>query len=133
MAGTPIDLSSVKTPTYFLAAKEDHIAPWQSCYPGAHLLSGKNRFVLAASGHIAGVVNPPAANKYGHWTNTSLPDSPSDWLDGATWQEGSWWTDWYRWLSRKSGAKIAARIPGSGKLKPIESAPGSYVRVRASD
>lgn len=133
MAGTPIDLSSVKTPTYFLAAKEDHIAPWQSCYPGAHLLSGKNRFVLAASGHIAGVVNPPAANKYGHWTNTSLPDSPSDWLDGATWQEGSWWTDWYRWLSRKSGAKIAARIPGSGKLKPIEPAPGSYVRVRASD
>ena len=133
MAGTPIDLASVETPTYFMAAKEDHIAPWQSCYPGTQLLSGKNRFVLAASGHIAGVVNPPAAKKYGHWTNTSLPEDPNAWLEKADWHEGSWWTDWYRWLSRKSGAKVAARTPGEGKLKPIESAPGSYVRIRASE
>ncbi len=133
MAGTPIDLRSIETPTYFMAAKEDHIAPWQSCYPGTQLLSGKNRFVLAASGHIAGVVNPPAAKKYGHWTNTSLPEDPNEWLEKADWHEGSWWTDWYRWLSRKSGAKVAARTPGEGKLKPIESAPGSYVRIRASE
>lgn len=133
MAGTPIDLSLIKTPTYFLAAKEDHIAPWQSCYPGTQVLSGKNRFVLAASGHIAGVVNPPAAKKYGHWTNTSLPESPTDWLESADYKEGSWWTDWYSWLSRKSGAKVKARMPGDGKLKAIEKAPGSYVRVRASE
>ncbi|ASJ76839.1 PHA/PHB synthase family protein [Granulosicoccus antarcticus] len=133
MAGTPIDLRLIKTPTYFLAAKDDHIAPWQSCYPGSQLLSGKNRFVLAASGHIAGVVNPPAANKYGHWTNSKLPEDSTEWLEHADWHEGSWWTDWYAWLARRSGTQVAARTPGSGKLKPIEDAPGSYVRVRVSD
>lgn len=133
MDGTPIDLTKVEVPTYFLAAKDDHIAPWQSCYPGTQLMSGKNRFVLSSSGHIAGVVNPPAANKYGHWTSDKLPEAPTEWLENADFHEGSWWTDWYRWLSRKSGAKVAARTPGSGKLKSIEKAPGSYVRVRASE
>ncbi len=133
MAGTPIDLRSVKTPTYLLAAKDDHIAPWQSCYPGTQLLSGKNRFVLSASGHIAGVVNPPVANKYGYWTNKSLPEDAREWLESADWQEGSWWTDWHPWLAGHGGAKVPGREPGAGKLKPIEDAPGSYVRVRASD
>lgn len=133
MAGTPIDLRSVKTPTYLLAAKDDHIAPWQSCYPGTQLLSGKNRFVLSASGHIAGVVNPPAANKYGFWTNEKLPEDSGEWLEGADWQEGSWWTDWHPWLAGHGGAKVPARTPGTGKLKPVEDAPGSYVRVRASE
>lgn len=130
LSGTPIDLSKVKTPTYFLAAKEDHIAPWKSCYPGTQLLSGDNRFVLAASGHIAGVVNPPAANKYGHWTADELPEQADEWLEGADWHDGSWWTDWYSWLSKKGGAKVAARQPGDGDLTPIEAAPGSYVKVR---
>ncbi len=133
MAGTPIDLRSVKTPTYLLAAKDDHIAPWQSCYPGTQLLSGKNRFVLSASGHIAGVVNPPAAKKYGYWTNNGLPENAIEWLDSADWQEGSWWTNWHPWLAGHGGAKVPARTPGAGKLKPIEDAPGSYVRVRASE
>jgi len=126
--GTPIDLRAIKTPTYFMAAKEDHIAPWQSCYPGTQILSGPNRFVLAASGHVAGVVNPPEAKKYGHWTNTKLPNDAEAWLEGATWNDGSWWLDWHKWLSRRAGKKVRARVPGDGKLKPIED-----VKVRASD
>ncbi|MEM7042548.1 MAG: class I poly(R)-hydroxyalkanoic acid synthase [Pseudomonadota bacterium] len=133
LAGTPIDLTAVTTPTYLMAAKDDHIAPWRSCYPGTQLLAGPKRFVLAASGHIAGVVNPPAAKKYGHWTNTKLPAEPDDWLDGANWHDGSWWPDWYRWLARKGGKKVQARAVGEGQLKSIEPAPGSYVKVRASD
>jgi polyhydroxyalkanoate synthase len=133
LAGTPIDLTSVKTPTYLMAAKDDHIAPWKSCYPGTQLFAGPKKFVLAASGHIAGVVNPPAAKKYGHWTNTKLPKEPDDWLEGAEWHDGSWWPDWYRWLTRKGGKKVPARVAGEGKLKPIEPAPGSYVKVRVSE
>ena len=133
IAGTPIDLTSVKTPAYFMAAKDDHIAPWQSCYPGAQLLAGSKKFVLAASGHIAGAINPPAANKYGYWTNSKRPQDPEAWLNGATWNDGSWWSDWYRWLSRKGGKKVHAREVGSGKLEPIEPAPGAYVKVRVRD
>ncbi|MGI9437361.1 MAG: class I poly(R)-hydroxyalkanoic acid synthase, partial [Geminicoccaceae bacterium] len=112
---------------------DDHIAPWQSCYPGVQLLTGPKRFVLAASGHVAGVINPPGANKYGHWTNTKAPVDPVGWLETATWHDGSWWPDWYRWLSRKAGRKVPARKPGDQHLKPIEPAPGSYVKVRLSD
>ena len=133
LAGTPIDLTRVKTPVYLMAAKEDHIAPWKSCYPGTQLFAGPKKFVLAASGHIAGVVNPPAAKKYGHWTNAKLPEKPVDWLEAATWHEGSWWPDWYRWLARKGGKKVPARELDAGLLKPIEPAPGSYVKVRVSD
>jgi polyhydroxyalkanoate synthase len=133
LAGTPIDLGKVKTPVYFMAAKEDHIAPWLSCYPGTQLFAGSKRFVLAASGHIAGVINPPAAKKYGHWTNTRLPPSPEAWLEGAAWHDGSWWPDWHQWLARRAGRKVPARKIGGGGLKPIEPAPGSYVKVRASD
>ena len=133
IAGTPIDLTSVKTPTYLMAAKEDHIAPWKSCYPGTQLFAGPKKFVLAASGHIAGVINPPAARKYGHWTNAKLPKEADAWLEGATWHDGSWWPDWYRWLARKGGRKVPARAIGSEKMKPIEPAPGSYVKVRISE
>jgi poly[(R)-3-hydroxyalkanoate] polymerase subunit PhaC len=133
LAGVPIDLSKVTTPTYVAATKEDHIAPWRSCYPGVHAFAGPTRFVLGASGHIAGIVNPPVANKYGYWINTKLPRDPDKWLEGATQRPGSWWSDWGPWLARRAGRKVPARQPGEGKLKPIEDAPGSYVKVRASE
>jgi polyhydroxyalkanoate synthase len=133
LGGVPIDLGKVKTPTYSFATRDDHIAPWRSCYPGTQALKGPRRFVLGASGHIAGVVNPPAANKYGYWTNAKLPRDPDAWLAGAEQHAGSWWTDWIAWLSRRSGKKVPARQPGDGKLKPLEDAPGSYVKQRASD
>jgi polyhydroxyalkanoate synthase len=133
LAGVPIDLGQVRTPVYLLATKEDHIAPWESCYPGSQAFAGPKRFVLGASGHIAGVVNPPAAGKYGYWTNPRLPADPERWLAGATWHEGSWWLDWTAWLARKGGRKVPARQPGAGRLAPLEDAPGSYVKVRASE
>ena len=131
--GVPIDLRQVKTPVYLFATKEDHIAPWTSCYPGTQALAGPKKFVLGASGHIAGVINPPAGNKYGYWTNQRLPADPEKWFEGATWHEGSWWPDWSAWLARKGGKKVPARQPGDGQLKPLEDAPGSYVKVRASE
>jgi polyhydroxyalkanoate synthase len=131
--GVPIDLGRIKTPTYFLATKDDHIAPWRSSYPATKALGGPVRFVLGASGHIAGIVNPPAAKKYGYWTNAKTPADPDDWFAGATAHEGSWWPDWDKWLARRSGPKVPARQPGDGKLKPLEDAPGSYVKVRASE
>jgi polyhydroxyalkanoate synthase len=127
----PIDLGKVKTPTYIIATKEDHIAPWQSVYAGTQLYKGATRFVLGASGHIAGVVNPPAANKYGYWTNETLPADPNAWLEGAEKHDGSWWTDWQDWVAPHDGKMVAARTPGDGALKPIEDAPGSYVKQRA--
>lgn len=132
--GVPIDISKIKIPTYFLATKEDHIAPWGSSYPAIHHLGGPVRFVLGASGHIAGIVNPPAANKYCHWTNSKKPKDKDAWLEGAARHEGSWWPDWHAWLSKKAGTKkTAPRVPGDGKLSIIEDAPGSYVKVRAID
>jgi polyhydroxyalkanoate synthase len=131
LAGVPIDLSKVTVPTYFVSAIEDHIAPWKTTYAGPKLFSGKSRFVLSGSGHIAGMINPPAANKYGYWTNDKLPENPDDWLAGAKQHEGSWWTHWSNWLAAKRGAEVGARTPGKGKLKVIEAAPGSYARLRA--
>jgi polyhydroxyalkanoate synthase len=133
LAGVPIDLSKVTTPAYIVATKEDHIAPWRSCYPGTQVLAGRRRFVLGASGHIAGIVNPPAAGKYAYWTNTRLPADPDAWLAGATPRAGSWWSDWGPWLARRAGKKVPARRPGDGKFAPLEDAPGSYVKVRASE
>jgi polyhydroxyalkanoate synthase len=129
LAGTPIELGRVKVPAYFLSTREDHIAPWRATYHGTHLLGGKNRFVLAASGHIAGVVNPPEGGKYSHWINAELPDDPEDWFKGATEMAGSWWPDWQRWITALDKRQVKARAPGEGKLKPIEDAPGSYVKV----
>jgi poly[(R)-3-hydroxyalkanoate] polymerase subunit PhaC len=132
LAGVPIDLRKIKTPAYFLSTREDHIAPWQSTYRGTQLLSGPKRFVLAASGHIAGVVNPPDGGKYSHWINPELPADPEEWFKGATEIAGSWWPDWQRWVSSLAKEQVPARVPGKGKLKPIEDAPGSYVKVRLS-
>jgi polyhydroxyalkanoate synthase len=129
LLGVPIDLSRVKTPVYFLSTREDHIAPWTSTYAGTQLFSGPTRFVLTASGHIAGVVNPPAAGKYSHWTNANVPTTPFAWLRRAKEVPGSWWPDWAKWVARKAGPKVAARTPGDGKLKALEDAPGSYVKV----
>jgi polyhydroxyalkanoate synthase len=127
--GVAIDLSKIKTPIYMLSTREDHIAPWKSTFALTQNTSGPVKFVLAASGHIAGVVNPPAANKYCFWTNTKKVKSPDAWLAGAKQEEGSWWPDWHAWAS-KGGKQIPARQPGDGKLKPLEAAPGSYVKLR---
>ena len=132
LAGVPIDLRKIKTPAYFLSTREDHIAPWKSTYRGTQLLGGPKRFVLAASGHIAGVVNPPDGGKYSHWINTDLPADPEEWFKGATEIAGSWWPDWHRWVTALAKEQVPARVPGEGKLKPIEDAPGSYVQVRLS-
>jgi len=131
LGGVPIDLGKTKVPSYFISTAEDHIAPWKSTYLGARLLKGPVRFVLGGSGHIAGIVNPPAAKKYFYWTNEALPPSPEAWEAGATRHEGSWWNDWLRWIDALNGPdRVSARQPGDGKLKPIEDAPGSYVSVR---
>jgi len=130
LAGVPIDLGKIKVPAYFLSTREDHIAPWKSTYRGTQLLGGTKRFVLAASGHIAGVVNPPDGGKYNHWINEELPPDPEAWFAGATELAGSWWPDWQRWVLSHGKAQVAARVPGDGKLAAIEDAPGSYVQVR---
>ncbi len=131
LAGTKIDLGKIATPAYFVSAIEDHIAPWKTTYTGTQVLGGKNRFVLSGSGHIAGMVNPPAANKYGYWTNEALPDNPDAWFSDATQHEGSWWLDWREWVKPYLGREVPARVPGKGKLKVIEAAPGTYARIRA--
>jgi polyhydroxyalkanoate synthase len=131
VAGTPIDIDRVKTPTYVQAGREDHISPPESVWKIMDHFAGPKRFVLAGSGHIAGVVNPPDANKYCYWTNDRPCGSLEQFLDGATEHKGSWWPDWLDWLKRQSAATVkakGARIPGKGKLKAIEDAPGRYVR-----
>ncbi len=130
LGGVPIDLRKIKTPSFILATREDHIAPWITTYRATQLYAGPVTFTLAASGHIAGVVNPPASEKYCHWTNTKCPKSPDNWLAGATEHKGSWWPEWNKWIARRGRAKVPARKPGDGKLKPIEDAPGSYVKVK---
>ncbi|HEY1856883.1 class I poly(R)-hydroxyalkanoic acid synthase [Acidocella sp.] len=130
MKGVPVDLRKIDIPVYFLSCREDHIAPWTSTYRGARLFSGKARFVLAASGHIAGVVNPPEGGKYNHFINDALPDTADAWVEGATEVAGSWWPDWQHWVAGLDHSKVPARIPGEG-LQAIEPAPGTYVTVRA--
>nr|WP_084164931.1 class I poly(R)-hydroxyalkanoic acid synthase [Skermanella stibiiresistens] len=132
LGGEPIDLHRITVPVFMLSTREDHIAPWKSTYAGTQIFGGPIKFVLSASGHIAGVVNPPAAGKYCHWTNTKLPKTPDAWLETAKQNEGSWWTEWYRWLAKQGGGTVAARVPGEGGLPAIEDAPGSYVAVRIS-
>lgn len=127
-----IDLGLIDVPVYVLAAREDHIVPWTSAYKTVHLLGGKTRFVLGASGHIAGVINPAAKNKRSHWVSEkTLPLSAQDWLEHADEKAGSWWTDWARWLEDKKGKSVKAPIrPGNAKYKAIEPAPGRYVKQR---
>jgi polyhydroxyalkanoate synthase len=126
-----IDLKKVKCPVYNLAAREDHIAPLASVFRLGQFFGGETKLVVAGSGHIAGVVNPPEAQKYQHWTNDKGAPTLEDWLKGAKENPGSWWPDWFDWISKRSGGKVPARMPGEGRLKAIEDAPGSYVRVRA--
>jgi polyhydroxyalkanoate synthase len=130
LAGVPIDLGKIKTPSYFISTVEDHIAPWKSTYLGAQRFAGPVRFVLGGSGHIAGIVNPPAANKYSYWLNDKLGETADHWLEGATQQPGSWWTDWQQWVTKLDDSKVAARNPAKGKLKVLEDAPGSFAKFR---
>ena len=129
---TLLDLSKVKVPVYNLATREDHIAPAESVLYGSQFFGGEVRYVLAGSGHIAGVVNPPVLGKYQYWTNDNIRDiSLADWLKDAREHKGSWWPDWRAWLETIDAETVPAREPGSGPLAAIEDAPGSYVRVRA--
>lgn len=129
--GVPIDLTRIQIPIYLQAAKDDHIAPYPSVFKSTGLYAGPVRFVLAGSGHIAGVINPPAAKKYQHWINEDAPLELQDWLDGAVEHPGSWWEDWHRWLKPLSGKKVPARQPGDGELDVLCDAPGTYVRVKS--
>ena len=128
--GTPVDLRKVKTPTYMLSTRDDHIAPWHSTYKATQLYQGDTRFVLAASGHIAGVVNPPAKEKYCFWTNDKLAPTADEWLQGTQEHAGSWWPNWQDWVKGYTDGEVAPRDPAKGKLKPIEPAPGRYVKVQ---
>jgi poly[(R)-3-hydroxyalkanoate] polymerase subunit PhaC len=132
IAGSPIDLKAVKVPIYNLATREDHIAPAKSVLFGSQYFGGKVRFVLAGSGHIAGVINPPAKQKYQYWAGPKPPASGEveEWLEKAKEHAGSWWPDWLGWLKKQGDDEVPARKPGGGKLKVIEDAPGSYVKVR---
>ena len=127
--GVPIDLTTIDVPVYILSTREDHIAPWRSTYAATGRYRGPIRFVLAMSGHIAGVVNPPSANKYGYFTG-ELAATPDAWLEAAAAHDGSWWPDWDAWVSEHAGGEAAPREPGDGALPVIEDAPGRYVKVR---
>lgn len=132
MCGTPVDLGRVDVPSYVMAAQEDHIVPWQSAYRTTQLLGGKTQFVLGASGHIAGVINPASKNKRQYWSGGPPGESAQDWLASASATPGSWWPHWAAWLRKHAGKAVPARKKlGSTKHKPIEPAPGRYVKVRA--
>ena len=131
LGGVPIDLTRIDLPVYWLSTKEDHIAPWTSTYAATQLYQGPKRFVVAGSGHIAGVINPPTSGKYGYWLNDDLPADPETWFAGAQQHEGSWWADWAQWNASYAGELVPARAPGAGKLPVLEDAPGSYVKSKA--
>ena len=128
--GVKLDLGKIKIPIYDLAAKEDHIAPAKSAFNGAKLFGGEVRYVMAGSGHIAGVVNPPYKPKYQHWTGPKPSGSFEDWVKNAKETPGSWWPDWIKWIVAQAPEKVPAREPGGGKLAPICDAPGEYVRIK---
>ncbi len=132
LGNTPIDLKAIRVPVYNLATREDHIAPAKSVLLGSKYFGGPVKYVLAASGHIAGVVNPPDKHKYHYWTGPKPRSANLEgWLAKATQHPGSWWPDWLAWLKRQDSTEAPARVPGDGALKPIEDAPGSYVKVQA--
>ena len=131
--GVPIDLSKVKQPLYLLASREDHIVPWKTAYGSKNLIGKDVRFVLAASGHVAGVINPPARNKRSHWLNDDLAADPQNWLENAKETLGSWWPDWDAWMKRHSNGKIPApNLLGNSQYYPIEPAPGRYVKEKSN-
>lgn len=131
IGGKTLDLKKVMTPTYNLATREDHIAPARSVFLGAQLFGGPARFVLAGSGHIAGVVNPPARMKYQHWVGEEPRGTLADWVAKAEEKPGSWWPDWRAWLAASDATMAPARTPGDGPYPALEDAPGSYVKVKA--
>jgi polyhydroxyalkanoate synthase len=129
--GVPLDLGAIETPLLAISLKDDHVSAWGAAYESAKLFGGPKSFLLGGSGHNAGVINPPSANKHGFWTNEDMPGTAEEWLEGAARNEGSWWPHWEARLSGGGKAKkVPARRPGDGKLEVIEPAPGSYVRVR---
>jgi len=133
--GVPLDLTRLDMPAYLFGSREDHIVPWVSAYASTQLLRGPLRFVLGASGHIAGVVNPPARKRRSYWVGadgSALPGDPNAWLAQAEERPGSWWTDWAQWLQAQAGSRVPARRRlGSATYRPIEPAPGRYVKIRA--
>ncbi len=131
--GEKIDLKNVTIPIYMQSSKEDHIAPFASIYRGARLFGGPVTFMMAGSGHIAGVINHPDAKKYQHWVNAGLPDTVEEWVAGAQESPGSWWPDWHAWLAGISGDQVKARVPGEGALPALCDAPGTYVRIKSAD
>ena len=132
VCGEKDDLGKIAAPVFIYGSREDHIVPWTAAYASVPLLKGKRRFVLGASGHIAGVINPPAKGKRNYWTNDKLPATAQEWFDGATSHPGSWWTDWSKWLASHAGKMVAApRAPGNREYKVIEAAPGRYVKAAA--
>ena len=132
VCGQKVDLRLVDIPAYIYGSREDHIVPIEGAYASVAHLPGKKRFVMGASGHIAGVINAPAKNKRSYWTNDKLPKTLDSWIEGADEHPGSWWTDWYAWLKPLAGKQIAApKAYGRGKYKAIEPAPGRYVKARA--
>ena len=132
VCGEKVDLGQIKAPFFVYGSREDHIVPWTAAYASIPLISGKKTFVLGASGHIAGVINPPAKGKRSYWTHSKLPAKADDWFSGATEHPGSWWTAWSDWLKPQAGKLVnAPKTPGSAKFKAIEAAPGRYVKVKA--
>ena len=131
--GVPLDLTSIDIPACFISAVEDHIAPWQSTYSGARMFGGKTRFILGGSGHIAGIINPPGANKYNYRVTDELPEDGEAWAKQAAVNAGSWWPEWDRWVRALDNAQVPARVPGQGKLAAIEDAPGTYVKSKLGE
>jgi len=134
VAGQKVDLGAIDVPTYLYASREDHIVPWEGAYRSTGALKGKLRFVLGASGHIAGVINPPAKGKRSHWIGAgdALPKDPQQWFGAAKEHPGSWWTDWAAWLKGHAGKQVPApKTLGTARYKPIEPAPGRYVKAKA--
>ena len=129
--GVPLDLGKIRTPLFAVSLKDDHVSGWAATYQGFKAWGGPKTFLLGGSGHNAGVINPPAANKHGHWTNDSLPARPEQWLEGAERHEGSWWPKWQAWLTEgREEDRVPPRMPGDRNLRILEAAPGSFVRVR---
>ncbi|MEC8572614.1 MAG: class I poly(R)-hydroxyalkanoic acid synthase, partial [Pseudomonadota bacterium] len=132
LLGHRLHLREVTVPVMAITCETDHIANWKDCYRGVQQMGSRSKtFVVAQSGHIAGIVNPPSRNKYGHYTNTDLKGDANAWMEGATFHEGSWWPRWEAWLKKRSGKQVTAREPGDSKHPPLTPAPGDYVRVKA--
>jgi polyhydroxyalkanoate synthase len=125
--GEPVDLGRIEQDIYAVGAEKDHIVPWFAAWRITQLTGGKVRFVMASSGHIAGVINHPGPRKGAYWVNEEPADSPEAWLDQATKHEGSWWTDWIGWLGERSGGKVNPPPVGTKKHPPLTDAPGTYV------